>query len=242
MEPASELAQHPRSVDRHPSPPLGALATVSTLLQLASVACVSLLAERPPFPAPGLPAGEVASYFRLHPSAVLACAFLLFGAAVPLGLFTASTVSRLRFLGVEAAGATIALFGGLAAAFGIAASASALWVAAHAGIASDATLLQGLYYLAFVFGGPGYSVPLGLLMAGVSIPALVMKLMPRWIGVLGLVLAVIGELSWFGLILPGAMFLIPLTRFPGFVWLIAAGFALPATRPAAARAGETAAP
>ena len=242
MEPASERTQQPRSVDRHPSPPLGVLAAVFTLLHLASIACVSLLAERPPFPALRLPAGEVASYLRLHPSAVLACAFLLFGAAVPLGLFTASTVSRLRFLGVEAAGATIALFGGLAAAFGIAASASALWVAAHAGIAPDATLLQGLYYLAFVFGGPGYSVPLGLLMAGVSIPALVMKLMPRWIGVLGLVLAVIGELSWFGLILPGAMFLIPLTRFPGFVWLIAAGLALPATRPAAARAGETAAP
>ncbi len=161
-----------------------------------------------------------------------------FGAAVPLGLFTASTVSRLRFLGVEAAGATIALFGGLAAAFGTAAAASALWVAAHAGIVPDATLLQGLYYLAFVFGGPGYSMALGLLMAGVSIPALVMKLMPKWIGVLGLVLAVIGELSWFSLIVPGAGVLIPLTRFPGFVWLIAAGFALPATRPAAARPGE----
>lgn len=242
MEPAIEPEQTPPAGVRHPSPPLGALATVFTLLQLASIACVSLLAERPPFPAPRLPAEEVASYFRLHPSAVLACAFLMFGAAVPLGLFTASTVSRLRFLGVEAAGATIALFGGLAAAFGTAAAASALWVAAHAGIAPDATLLQGLYYLAFVFGGPGYSMALGLLMAGVSIPALVMKLMPRWIGVLGLVLAVIGELSWFSLIVPGAGVLIPLTRFPGFVWLIAAGFALPATRPYAARLGEMRAP
>jgi hypothetical protein len=26
------------------------------------------------------------------------------------------------------------------------------------------------------------------------------------------------------------LFLIPLTRFPGFIWLIAAGFALPKTR------------
>ena len=37
---------------------------------------------------------------------------------------------------------------------------------------------------------------------------------------------------------PGATFLVPLTRFPGFVWLIAAGFALPVTRLAAARPGE----
>jgi hypothetical protein len=238
MEPAiesSELEKNPRPSVRHASPPLGPVAVAFTILHLASIACVSLLAGLPPFPAPQQPAEEIVSYFRLHPSPVLACGFLLFGAAIPLGIFTASAVSRLRFLGVHAAGATIALFGGLGAAFGTAACASVLWVAAHAGIAPDAALLQGLYYLAFAFGGPGYSVPLGLLMAGMSIPALVMKLMPKWIGVLGLVLAAIGELSWLSLIVPSALFLVPLTRFPAFVWLIAAGFALPATRLAAAR-------
>jgi hypothetical protein len=44
---------------------------------------------------------------------------------------------------------------------------------------------------------------------------------------LGLLHAVAGELSWFNLIAPKALFLIPLTRFPGFLWFIAAGFALP---------------
>jgi hypothetical protein len=44
-----------------------------------------------------------------------------------------------------------------------------------------------------------------------------MKLLPRWIVVLGLVLAVAGELSWFNLIIPKMLFLIPLTRFPGFI-------------------------
>jgi hypothetical protein len=191
----SELEKNPRPRVRHASPPLGWVAMSFTLLTLAGVACVSLLASRPAFPTPYQPAGEIASYFRLHPSLVLACAFLQFGAAIPLGIFTASTVSRLRFLGVQAAGATIALFGGLAAAFDTAAGASVLWVAAHPAIAPDATLLQGLYYLAFAFGGPGYSVPLGILMAGISIPALVMKLVPKWIAVLGIVLAAIGELK-----------------------------------------------
>jgi hypothetical protein len=240
MEPtitAAELEKSPRPTVRHQSPPLGVLATVFTVLKLAGIACVSALASRPPFPAPQQPGGEIVSYFRLHPSLVLACAFLQFGAAIPLGLVTASMVSRLRFLGVQAAGATIALFGGLAAAFDTAACAAVLWVAAHGGIAADATLLQALYYLAFAFGGPGYSMPLGILMAGVSVPALIMKLMPRWISVLGLALAAIGELSWLSLIIPGALFLVPLTRFPGFVWLIAAGFALPAARLAAAGPG-----
>ncbi len=233
MEPpikASDLDGTTRPTVRHQSPPLGILAIVFTVLKLASIACVSLLAGRPPFPAPQQPGAEIVSYFRVHPSLVLACAFLQFGAAIPLGLFAASTVSRLRFLGVQAAGATIALFGGLAAAIATAASAAVLWTAAHGAVAADATLLQGLYYLAFALGGPGYAMPLGILMAGVSVPALVMKLVPRWIPVLGLALAAIGELSWLSLILPGALFLIPLTRFPGFVWLIAAGFALPATR------------
>jgi hypothetical protein len=66
-------------------------------------------------------------------------------------------------------------------------------------------------------------------MAGVSIPAAFLKLLPQWIVVLGLVLAVIGELSCLNLIFPKAIFLIPLTRFPSFVWLIAAGFKLPKT-------------
>ena len=30
-----------------------------------------------------------------------------------------------------------------------------------------------------------------------------------------------------GILFPKALFLIPLTRFPGFVWLIAAGLSLP---------------
>src|SRR6266700_1606530 len=42
-------------------------------------------------------------------------------------------------------------------------------------------------------------------------------------------LAVCGELSWLNLVMPQALFLVPLTRFPGFVWLIAAGPALPNT-------------
>jgi hypothetical protein len=43
----------------------------------------------------------------------------------------------------------------------------------------------------------------------------------------GLTLGVIGELSVFSLVIPSALFLIPLTRFPSFVWLIFAGFKLP---------------
>ena len=64
-------------------------------------------------------------------------------------------------------------------------------------------------------------------MAGVSISAGLTKLMPKWIMILGLFLAACGELSVFHLICPQLLFLIPLVRFPGFIWIIAVGFALP---------------
>jgi len=102
-------------------------------------------------------------------------------------------------------------------------------VMAHPGIAEDAGVLRAFYYLGFAFGGVGFSVPLGLLIAGVCIPAAFFKLLPKWLVAFGLILAIIGELSVLTLIIPQALFLIPLTRFPGFIWLIAAGFALPKT-------------
>ena len=91
-------------------------------------------------------------------------------------------------------------------------------------------------YLSYAFGGPGFSVPMGLLLAGVSVPAWFMKLLPKWVAGLGLALAVCGELSWLNLVAPQALFLIPLTRFPSFIWLIATGFMLPRGVPPASEA------
>ncbi len=48
-----------------------------------------------------------------------------------------------------------------------------------------------------------------------------------WLVILGLLLLVVGDLSWLDILFPKALPLIPLTRFPGFRWLIATGFALP---------------
>ena len=109
------------------------------------------------------------------------------------------------------------------------AASSVLWVMSTPGIAQDATLTHALYRLQFALGGPGFSVPFGLLIGGVAITAGLNGLLPKWIVIPGLLIALIGELSWFDILVPQALLLIPLTRFPGFLWLIAAGFALPAT-------------
>jgi hypothetical protein len=218
----------PPAPAKHRGPHPGILAIVFTVLFNAGLSFViSSSPDRPHFPGPWESAGTITAYFQTHSSAVMMCAFFQFGASVPLGIFTATTVSRLHFLGVRAAGPFIALFGGLATSSTLAVSALMLWVIAYPGVAQDAAVLRALYYLVFAIGGVGYSVPLGLLIAGISVPSLFLKLLPKWVAIFGLVLAVTGELSWLSLIVPNALFLIPLTRFPGFVWLIFVGFRLP---------------
>ena len=217
---------------RHAGPNLGIVAIVFTVVFLAGLYPVTIFGGMPYFPGPWESPAVIAKFFQLRPTAALICAFFHFGASISLGIFTATVVSRLQFLGARSpAGPYIALFGGLMTAFNMAGGACVLWVMTHPGIAQDVTLTQALYYLQYALGGPGFSVPLGLLMAGVCVPAAIMKLLPKWLVVFGLVLAVCGELSWLNLVSPKALFLIPLTRFPGFVWLIATGFLLPKSMP-----------
>lgn len=213
-------------VGRHRAPNPGVVASVFTALFIAGLVPVTLLVGDTHFPSPLQPPHEITEYFRENAGKVGICAFLQFGAAIPLGIYTATMTSRLRFVGVRVAGVDIALFGGLAATFMTLVSALAQWAIARPGLAEDGALAQALYYLMFATGGPGYSVPVGLLFAGISVPALFMRLLPRWLAIMGIGLGVIGALSAFSLVIPQALYLIPLTRFPGFVWLIAAGFKL----------------
>jgi hypothetical protein len=216
---------------KHAGPPLWLLAILYTVLFNAGLYPVTTMAGTAHWPGPWEPADVIIPYFQTHHTAVLACMFLQFGATICLGLFSAATVSQLRFLGVRSAGPWIALFGGFLTVFNGVAAGLIVWTMIHPGVAQQPAVLLGLYYLSYAFGGPGFSIPMGLLMAGISVPAAFLKLLPRWIVVLGLVLAIAGGLSWFHLISPSLLFLVPLVRFPGFIWLIAVGFSLPRIRP-----------
>src|SRR5262249_22041297 len=177
----------------HKGPHLGILAIVFTVLFNAGLYFViSFSPSAPHFPGPWESAETIAAYFQGHAHDVLMCALLQFGSAIPLGLFTATIVSRLQFLGAKVAGVYIALFGGLMTAFNLSLSALTLWVVAYPGIAQDTAVLRALYYMVFAIGGVGYSVPLGLLIAGVSVPTGFMKMLPSWLVAFGILLAVCG--------------------------------------------------
>ncbi len=203
------------------------MAIVYTALFLASLLPVTWLAEGPSFPSPRESSDAIAAFFQAHPTAVRICAFLQFGAAIPLGIFAASTVSRLQFLGARVAGVSIALFGGIATAVTMMAGSIVLWVMAQPGIPEDRALLQALYWLVQGLCGPGFAVPFGILVAGVTIPAAFMRVIPKWLVVLGMAIAICGELTWLYMMVPAALPLVPLARFPGFAWMIATGLVIP---------------
>jgi hypothetical protein len=182
------------------------------------------------YPTPFDPPEVARAFYEAHADALRIAAFLQFGSAIPLGLFAATIVSRLRFLGLNGAGVWIALYGGFAASLTLATAALVNWTIAQPGIADDTGSIQILRFLTFAIGGPGHVVPLGLLLAGVSIPAAFARLLPRWLVWFGLIVAVVAELSWLSLVLPAAAPLLPLARFGGLVWLVIAGFMLPTAK------------
>jgi hypothetical protein len=102
-------------------------------------------------------------------------------------------------------------------------------------VATEARLLQ---LLAFATGGPGHVVPLGLLLAGASITGGLTRRLPRWLMWFGIVLAAFAELSTLTLILEPAVFLLPLARFPAFIWIICVAALLPSQRPKTAGASD----
>jgi hypothetical protein len=218
------------AAQKHPGPPLWLLASLYTVLFIAGLVPVTAIGGLPYWPGPWEAPGVIVSYFQSHAAKVLACVFLQTGATVCLGLFTAVVTSRLHFLGVRAAGVHIALLGGFLTVFDGLAAGYATWATIQPAVAPNASVLLGLYYFSFALGGPGFSVPMGLLMAGVSVTSAFRKLLPRWLVVLGLVLAGAGELSVFYFLNHKLLFLIPLTRFPGFIWIVAVGFLMPNAR------------
>jgi hypothetical protein len=83
------------SARRHAGPNPGIVAIVYALLFNAGLWQVISFTDGPHFSGPWESGETVAAYFQGHPTAGMLCAILQFGAAIALGIFTASMVSRL---------------------------------------------------------------------------------------------------------------------------------------------------
>lgn len=201
-------------------PPLILPASAFAALFIGSLVAGGILTGGAPYPIPFGATDASLKYFAEHANAICVVAFLQFAAAIPLGVFTASVTNRLRSAGIHAAGVTIALYGGFSASFFLAVSALVQWVLAMplvAGVAANARVLQ---LVVFATGGPGHVVPLGLLVAGVSVVGGLARQLARPLMYFGLGVAIVAELSTFTLLSEHAAVLLPLARFPAIVWLL----------------------
>lgn len=219
-------------------PPLPLVAGITAALFVASLV-VGFTAAQPPFPSPFDEPSVRSAAAAAGADVLQVSAFLQFASAVPLAVLAASLFARLQHLGVRAAGAAIALVGGVLAAAFLALSAGLLWAISRTAPAGPPAVVLVLQDLAFATGGPAHVVGLGLLVAGVAVPGLLLGLLPRWLAVAGLVIAVVAELSTLTLLLSPAAVLLPLARFPALVWLIGAAVVLPHHRRAAPRRGTS---
>jgi hypothetical protein len=215
---------------RHRGPHLGAVSIVYTSLFVATLVVTGIMTRGGHIPSPFQAPEASQAFFSQNPDAVRIGAFLQFGAAIPLGIFTATAISRLQFLGMNVAGVFISLFGGFAASLFIAISAVLQWVLSQPGVALDATATRVLHLSIFITGGAGFVVPFGLLVAGISVISAFTRFLPRWLVVLGFVVAGTAELSSLSLVSTAFVYLLPVARFLGFVWIIATGFLLPVSR------------
>ncbi|MBT9331229.1 hypothetical protein [Paracidobacterium acidisoli] len=166
--------------------------------------------------------------------------FCELASAIPLGVFVATAVSRLRFLRVRAAGEVIALCGGVIATGMLLISSLSIWSLTRPGIAEADGAVRALQAMSFAGGGPGFTAPLGLFIAGISIPAGLYRLIPRWLMWLGIVVAVACELSTLTLLVWNFSWFIPVGRFVSVVWMIGVAVTLPSRRDASPKAAQPA--
>src|SRR5271155_1935575 len=150
-----------KPIQQFRGPSLILLATVHILIFAAGLVAAATLRHGAPYVTPFAAAEAVRLFFAQSPNAVRVSNFFLFGSAVPFGIFAVTIVSRLRFMGVRAAGTNIALIGGLTATTALILSGVAGWVVSVPEVSASAQAAKAIFFLSFLLGGLVYSVGFG---------------------------------------------------------------------------------
>ena len=219
-----------KSTPRFRGPSLLLLAIVHLVIFASGLVAAAVLRHGARFATPFAPAEELRAFLALSPTAVRISNFFLFGSAIPFGIFAVTTVSRLRYLGVRAAGTNIALLGGLIATIALILSGIVGWILSVPEVLASAPIVKTVNFLNFLLGGVVFAVGFGLLAAGVSVTCYFMRLLPRWLAAFGMLVALTGELSSLSLVAYPANFFIPITRYLGIIWMFSVAVALAGNR------------
>ncbi len=225
---ATQADQHSTKRRRPDGPHPGIVGSVCLALFVLSLVLMAALSQGNTITSPF--ADDSSDFFTQHGLAVRLSALFQLGASVPMGIYAATMYARFQRLGVRVPGPAIAFFGGISASILLAISAVLTWTAGQDAIASHPELTRALGFLAFGTGGYAHLLGLGLLVAGIAVPGLIMRLLPAPLAWVGLVFAAVCELSILAMALEPFQPLIPIGRFTALAWIAAAGFLIPRSR------------
>lgn len=133
----------------------------------------------------------------------------------------------MQFIGTRVSEMQIATFGSSGVVVMLAVTALATWSLTRPGVADAPGAVATLQSLAFDGGGPGFSIFLGLFVAGISIAAGRHGLIPGWLMWFGVGIATACELAALTLLNFTAGYFIPVGRFGSIVWMICISLNLP---------------
>jgi hypothetical protein len=219
----------------HPGPPLAVPAVAFVVTFAASVLAGPVIGTGT-FPSPYAEAGVIQRYFAANQTATGVGALFLMLSATALVFFSAIAWSRLTFLAPNVPGPAIAAFGGLSAAALLGVAGSLEWVLSRSSVTSQPGLVRMLDDAVFVTGGPAHTAALGTAVLGMAVTTWFVRRTPRWLSVLGVVIAVIDITSMLSLLTSTLTPLIPIGRLGSMIWIVAMSVLLPRTR--AARGGS----
>lgn len=226
---ADELDNHSPQPQRHAGgAPLLPPVIAYVVLAVAGVIAPPAVAGQAPYTSDA----NLLDFYAHHSGAAHLLAFLVLASAVPYAVLTAIASHRVRAAGLDVPGRLIALVGGTAAAVLLALSGLASLALTQPHVAESPEVVRAVSGLAFAAGGPGFVVFSGLLVAGISVPALIGRLTPRWVGWFGLAVAVVCELASFSAATDALILLLPIGRFATMSWLLGLAVTLSA-RPSA---------
>ena len=226
-DPSTHISPSGRS--RRPNP--GVLGLASLGLLIGSLVSMAVLSGGGTITSPFGDTDTVAGFFAENEFAVRFASMLQVASAIVLGVYAVAVHARQQQLGVKIPGPGIGLFGGTTAAVLLAVSSCITWTQSQSVVNADPELTHAFAYASFAAGGFAHVLGLGLFVAGVAFPGLVLRLLPAAFARVGLGIAALAELSILTMVLEPAQFLIPIGRFGSLIWLIAAGFLLFRTRP-----------
>lgn len=208
--------------ERHSGPNLLALTVIYLALLIAGGSRLSAALA-----IPHDSAEKAVAYVTKYGWTIQLGSFFELLSAIPMGIFIATTIGRLRFLGVRNAGESIAFLGGVGATTMLILSALTNWSLTRPGIPEVLGAAAALRAISFAAAGPGFAVLLGFFVAGVSLAANHHKSLPRWLIWIGLAVGLACEFAAFTVLNFKAGYFIPAGRFGSIVWMIGVSITLP---------------